>query len=242
MIAHIKSMFQEKFMSTKSVFIFILLLSLLTACNLTAPNQKNESPTTPPTALPFPTDLLPISSPTAAIITPPANPKPLNQIILNQASEVVQTLKNQDFISLSSYVHPIDGVRFSPYAFVQETDQIFSNDKVANLMADSKVYSWGAYAGTGESINLSFPEYYSKFIYDVDFADAPQLAFNRRLSSSNSIDNSAEFYPRSMFIEYYYPGFDPQYGGMDWRSLRLVFSEYEDIWYLVGIIHDEWTP
>jgi UDP-N-acetyl-2-amino-2-deoxyglucuronate dehydrogenase len=29
--------------------------------------------------------------------------------------------------------------------------------------------------------------------------------------------------------------------GMDWRSLRLVFEKKNDIWYLVGIIHDQWT-
>jgi hypothetical protein len=36
-------------------------------------------------------------------------------------------------------------------------------------------------------------------------------------------------------------GFDPEYEGMDWRSLRLVFEKKNDIWYLVGIIHDQWT-
>jgi hypothetical protein len=45
-----------------------------------------------------------------------------------------------------------------------------------------------------------------------------------------------------MIVEYYFPGFDPQYGGMDWRSLRLVFSDHGGTWYLAGIIHDEWTP
>ncbi len=89
---------------------------------------------------------------------------------------------------------------------------------------------------------MSFLDYYSKFIYDEDFANAPQVAMNHRLSTGNSIDNSTEFYPGSMIVEYYFPGFDPQYGGMDWRSLRLVFSEYNSTWYLVGIIHDEWTP
>jgi hypothetical protein len=62
------------------------------------------------------------------------------------------------------------------------------------------------------------------------------------LGGGNSIDNSSEFYPEAKIVEYYFSGFDPQYGGMDWRSLRLVFSELNDTWYLVGVIHDEWTP
>jgi hypothetical protein len=57
----------------------------------------------------------------------------------------------------------------------------------------------------------------------------------------NSIDNSQEYYPGARIVEYYFPGFDPQYAGMDWRSIRLVFMEENNIWYLVGIIHDQWT-
>jgi hypothetical protein len=176
------------------------------------------------------------------VIIPSATPSSPNQVVLNLANHVIQILKNQDMFSLSSFVHPGDGVRFSPYAYVQDTDQVFSAGKVARIMADSSVYKWGHYAGSGEPIQMSFPEYYSKFIYDVDFANAPQVSLNHRLSTGNSTDNSAEFYPGAMIVEYYFPGFDPQYGGMDWRSLRLVFSQVDSTWYLVGIIHDEWTP
>jgi hypothetical protein len=42
-------------------------------------------------------------------------------------------------------------------------------------------------------------------------------------------------------IEYYFSGFDPQYGGMDWRSLRLVFIKDSNNWYLAAIVHGEWT-
>jgi hypothetical protein len=227
-------------MRLKSIILFSLLVSFLTACNLTAPSPNSETanlPTLPPTPLPFPTDLSPTSPPTDTTI-----PASLNQSILELSGHVLQSIKNQDFILLSSYIHPGEGVRFSPYAYVQETDQVFTNDEVASILADSSVYTWGAYSGTGEPINLSFLDYYSKFIYDEDFANAPQVALNHRLSTGNSIDNSTEFYPGSMIVEYYFPGFNPQYAGMDWRSLRLVFSEYNSTWYLVDIIHDEWTP
>jgi hypothetical protein len=229
-------------MSTKSILILFLLVCLLSACNLTSSSQIETSPTIPSTPLPFPTPIPPTSLPTQEVILPSATPSSTNQIVLNLANQVIQTLKNQDMLSLSSFVHPVDGIRFSPYAFVQDTDQAFSADKVAGIMADSSVYNWGNYAGSGEPIQLSFPEYYSKFIYDVDYTNAPQVSLNHRLSTGNSIDNSAEFYPGGMVVEYYFPGFDPQYGGMDWRSLRLVFSEFDSTWYLAGIIHDEWTP
>jgi hypothetical protein len=231
-------------MSPKSAVIFFLLVSLLTACNLTTSNLNKESPTIPtipPTPLPFPTALPPTPPPTAVVISPSAIPSSLNQTVLDRAGEVIQTLKSQDMVSLSSYVHPVNGVRFSPYAYVKDTDQVFSADEVVNLSSDNTIYTWGVFDGSGAPIDLSFPDYYSKFIYDVDFANAPKMALNYRLGVGNSIDNSLEFYPGAMTVEYYFPGFDPQYGGMDWRSLRLVFTEYNNTWYLTGIIHDEWT-
>jgi len=44
-----------------------------------------------------------------------------------------------------------------------------------------------------------------------------------------------------VIVEYYFPGFDPDFKGMAWRSLRLVFQELQDQWYLTGVIHSEWT-
>jgi hypothetical protein len=42
-------------------------------------------------------------------------------------------------------------------------------------------------------------------------------------------------------VEYHFSGFVEDYGGMDWVSLRLVFIEEEGSWFLVGIVHDQWT-
>jgi hypothetical protein len=231
-------------MNARSAVLFFLLVSLLTACNLTTPNQGTSSPSlsvTPTTSLPFPTSISTTAPPAVTIIPLSATPSSTDQTVLERAAEVILDLKNQDFIALSGYVHPVDGLRFSPYAFVRDTDQVFSADQVAGLPVDSQIYTWGQFSGSGESIDLNFPEYYSQFIYDVDFANAPQIALNHRLGVSTSTDNILEFYPNSMMVEYYFPGFDPQLDGLDWRSLRLVFTETNNIWYLIGIIHDQWT-
>ncbi|OGO13333.1 MAG: hypothetical protein A2032_04355 [Chloroflexi bacterium RBG_19FT_COMBO_49_13] len=231
-------------MNVKSTIIFFLLAGLLTACNLTSPNPINDSatlPTIPPTSLPF-ANSLPAELPPIPILTPQATPPlSIQQGILDRAAGVIAAIKHQDMAILSGYVHPVDGLRFSPYAFVSDTNQVFSADQVASLMADSKVYPWGQYSGSGEPIDLGFPAYYSQFIYDVDFANAPEMSLNHRLGVSTSMDNIFEFYQSSMFVESYFPGFDAQYEGLDWRSLRLVFAEYNGTWYLVGIIHDQWT-
>ena len=150
-------------MNARSAVLFFLLVSLLTACNLTTPNQGTNSPSisvTPTIFLPFPTSIPTSAPPAVTIIPSSATPSPTDQTVLRRAGEVVLNLKNQDFIALSDYVHPVEGLRFSPYAFVRDTDQIFSADQVAGLPADSKVYTWGQFSGSGESIDLSFPEYF----------------------------------------------------------------------------------
>jgi hypothetical protein len=229
-------------MYPKFLLIFLLLVSMLVGCDLASPTMAhNTIPTIAPT-MEFvePTLLQPIS-PTQPIIKITPTPLAIQQAVIDRASQVIAALKDQDMTSLSGYVHPQLGLRFSPYAFVRDTDQVFSMDKVVDLLADSTIYTWGAYVGSGAPIVLTFADYYSKFVYDVDFANAPQLALNHRLGVSTSMDNSLEFYPGAMIVEYYFPEFNPQFEGMDWRSLRLVFTLYNNTWYLVGIIHDQWT-
>jgi hypothetical protein len=144
--------------------------------------------------------------------------------------------------ALADLVHPSRGVRFSPYAYVQDTHQVFTAGEVRGLLQDPTAYVWGVYDGSGEPIRATFAEYYEEFVYDVDFADAPEVSYNRRLGGhGGTIDNAREFYPGSTVVEYHIPGVDPQYEGLDWRSLRLVFQQQDGSWYLVGIIHDEWT-
>jgi len=55
------------------------------------------------------------------------------------------------------------------------------------------------------------------------------------------IENQFEVYENPIIVEYYFPGFKAKFGGMDWKSLRLVFEKYKDNWKLRGIIHNQWT-
>lgn len=233
-------------MSSKSVLIVILLASLMAGCNL---SSLSASPTPIPSDIPTlefiqptsPPVSPPTSTPTAGSSSPSTIPLSADQVVLQRAAQVVAALKVKDMSTVSNFVHSDMALRFSPYAFIRDSDQLFSADQVANLLSDSTIYTWGVYDGSGESIDLTFTDYYSKFIYDEDFTNAPQVALNHRLGMGNSLDNSMEFYPGAMVVEYYFPGFDPAYEGMDWRSLRLVFIQENNTWYLVGIIHDQWT-
>jgi hypothetical protein len=170
------------------------------------------------------------------------SPEEAKQIIARRASQTLLALKNKDMAKLSTIVHPQKGVRFSPYSYVHlNHDLVFRANELKNLLNDERKHTWGIYAGRDDSIRLSLAEYYERFVYDVDFIKAPKVGYNSIIGKGNMPNNDFQSYPQGIIVEYHFPGFDEKYTGMDWRSLRLVFEEEKGNWYLVGIIHDQWT-
>lgn len=172
------------------------------------------------------------------VVTTPANSEADMKTL---GTSILNLLKNKDFEGLALKIHPKIGVRFSPYSYVSTDNLHFSADDFLQMIGGEQKYLWGYADGSGFELNLSFDEYYQRYIFDKDFSQAPETAIDKRIKFGNSIENTLEFYPNAHFIEYHFPMFDPQYEGLDWKSLRLVFSEYEGQWYLIGVIHDEWT-
>jgi hypothetical protein len=164
----------------------------------------------------------------------PENFAKLGQMILT-------SIKNEDYKGLKRLIHPELCLRFSPYSYLNSDNQIFCGQDIESMANSDKSRLWGYYDGTGDGINLNFADYHQRFIYDQDYLHAKVIGFNQEVSSGNSINNIPEFYPDGMMIEYHFTGFDPQYGGLDWRSIRLVFIEHDSEWFLVAIIHSEWT-
>ena len=159
-----------------------------------------------------------------------------------RAGKTMKIIKNKDMNALSQYVHPEKGLRFTPYPYVDiEKDQVFTAQEVANLMENETVMNWGAYDGSGEPIDLKFSDYYDRFVYDKDFINPQVIGNNTAIGQGNTTDNVKEAYPDGYFIEFHFSYFEPQYGGIDWENLKLVFEKHEGTWFLVGIIHGEWT-
>lgn len=165
-----------------------------------------------------------------------------SQSLLSTALDVMEIIKNKDMSNLSNYINLNKGLRFTPYFYVDiQNDQVFNTQQVAGLTQDSTVYNWGDYDGSGDPIDLNFNDYYDKFIYDHDFINPHIIGNNTPIGSGNMTDNVATEYPNASFVEFHFTGFDPQYDGIDWSSLRLVFEKSGSQWYLVGIIHGQWT-
>ncbi len=164
-----------------------------------------------------------------------------NNELLQYSQSVLHSIKQRDVNTLSTYIHPTEGVRFSPYGYIDvKTDAIFSAKELMDRFETKKLYKWGYFDGSGELIELTCREYFDKFIYDIDFEKQSVAYYNECKGGGNSQNNIWEVYDGLDFVEYYFPG-TQQYEGMDWKALRLVYKKENDTYYLVGIVHDEWT-
>jgi hypothetical protein len=169
-------------------------------------------------------------------------PEQVSSTLISSALDVMALIDAQDFTTLQTWVHPDEGVRFSPYAYVNTpTDLVFGSLSFPTLLNDPTVLTWGSFDGSGDPIQFNFMDYYNRFIYDQDFLNPEIIGINSIVGFGNTLVNINDVYPNGEFVEFHFSGFDPQYEGMDWRSLILVFEEVGTEWKLIGIVHNEWT-
>lgn len=167
---------------------------------------------------------------------------PADTALLQWAEKVLVTIKNKDFDGFASFVHPQRGVHFSAYAYIDTVKgKILSATQVATLARQQKAILWGFFDGTGEPIRMSLRDYFKRFVYDADFLHAEKKRTNEFIGFGNSLNNLKEVFPHDDFAEFYFSGFEPQYGGMDWKTLRLVFRTESGQRWLIAVVHDEWT-
>lgn len=158
------------------------------------------------------------------------------------ATEILTTLKTKDYTAFAAYFHPTEGVVFSPYGFIDtKTTKKLSKASFLNLLEERGSINWGNYDGTGDAIKLTAQQYLEKFVYNADYLHAEKTGYDQIIGKGNSPNNLNDIFPKHPFIEYHFSGFDKKYDGMDWTSLRLVFKQYQSNYYLVAVIHDQWT-
>ena len=155
------------------------------------------------------------------------------------AEQTIQAIKNKEFATLADLAST-NGVRFSPYENIHTgSDIVLSTQQLTNALSISAAYTRGNYDGSGEPISLWIGQYRAKFVYDVDFANAPSQLRNQPQQRGNTINNIFTVYTGKQIIEYHFTGSDPQYQGMDWKSLRLVFWQENNQWKLIGVVHGQ---
>ena len=165
-----------------------------------------------------------------------------NLPLLQAATTVAVALKEQDYAAVAEFVHPERGVTLTPYSTVDfETDRKLTREQIRDVAKDEKAYPWGFEDGRGNLIELTKAQYFEKYVFNADYTQAPMIGVDRLMMSGNALENLTEAYTGCRFVDFCHPGLDPSQEGMDWCSLRLVFAPEETGWYLVGIIHGQWT-
>ncbi|MEO7313848.1 MAG: hypothetical protein ABIW47_01595 [Ginsengibacter sp.] len=171
----------------------------------------------------------------------PTNTKPVvddTVAVKTLTKEILTSLKNNEYENLASYFHPGSGVRFSPYAYIDTSNDVrLSADEFTKAIKSNQKFTWGHADGSGDPIKLTIPEYFKKFVYNADFLSAEKTAVNKMIGGGNSINNLEKTYPDALFTE----NFDAGKHEMAWSSLRLVFKKEAGKFYLIGIVHDQWT-
>lgn len=213
------------------------------------PPAVTATVTATPTSIPRRWDDLdcPAAARLQAALAPPTAP-PADQDLARAGVQVLCALRAGRWDRVADYIHPRQGVVFSPDAYLDAHDLRFTAAEVARLPHDPTAWVWGDDPASGRPLALPFAEYAARYVYDGPYWEQGRPALDQRQVASTVEDNHAAAFPGSRVVEFTLPG-HAEYGGLDARSLRLVFLPGEALpdglpgtWCLVAIVHDAWAP
>ena len=206
----------------------ILLILLLTACA----NNKSDKTGQPTDS----SSLKAESTPAVKMDTPV-----IDGTILSFAQDsILPLMEAKDYAGIARFIGD-EGIFFSPYGLADTTkNKVLSRQQYLELVKNNKQVLWGHADGTGDAIRLSIPQYFKKYVNDVAFLKAEQTAVNKLIDPDSSFSKVPAVFANHPFIQFYFPGFNKEYEGMDWKSLLLVFKEQQSKYYLVAVIHNQW--
>lgn len=165
-----------------------------------------------------------------------------NGPLLEAGNAVLKALKTGDIAALAGLTDPELGVTFTPYSTVDpNSDLTLTQQQLKAPDQDGSVYTWGLTDGRGSPIKLTITDYFAQYVFDADYTQASQIGVDQIMLSGNALENVAEAYPGCRFVDFSIPGQAVSSEGLDWSSLKLVFAPGDSCWYLVGVIHGEWT-
>lgn len=77
-------------------------------------------------------------------------PEIAEAVIKETSDKLIYAIKEKDADTISDFVHPNKGVRFTPYTYVSlEDDIVFNREEIKGFFEDQGEYIWGFYDGIG---------------------------------------------------------------------------------------------
>ena len=174
--------------------------------------------------------------------SPPVYDKISNADITAFAFDVLELIRDEDFVSLSEMVHPDFGLVLSPVATISlNSDMRFGAQQVAQFLTDNTVYVWGV-DDLGIPIELTPAQYFNEFVLSCDYINASLIGVDRVVRSGNALENLTEKFPGIRFVDFHIPADDRNTSDdLDWSSLRLGFEEHDNRLWLSVIVNSTWT-
>lgn len=159
------------------------------------------------------------------------------------SEKIMTVIKAKDFEAFANYIHPTEGVRFSALSSIDiKEDKVLTKEQILDLSKSKKTFKWGAQEGIGDPIMLNIQKYFDQFVYDVDFLTVAKKQLNKTTNVHNTPSNIKEVFPKSEFVEFYFPGEKNKYDGLDWKALILIYKLENNNAFLVGVSHSQWAP
>jgi len=161
----------------------------------------------------------------------------LESTAVRLAYDAAAAIRDGDFESLGELVHPELGLIITPYSTVNlASDQWFTAAETAKLGGDTTGYIWGADPVTGAVLELPAGQFFSRHMYDFDYASASVACVNAVAKQGNALENVSAVFPDAIFVDLHNPGHEEQ-----WSTLRLVFEPDEGELRLVALIHSAYS-
>src|SRR6478735_8929427 len=89
-------------------YLLLSLLLVITACNNSGSDTTTADSTAKETVIPKDT----------TAITGPSVPKVRDSLLLKRTIEITTILDKKDYTRLADFFHPTEGVRFTPYGYI----------------------------------------------------------------------------------------------------------------------------
>jgi len=153
-------------------------------------------------------------------------------------NEIIQCLNDKDYKKFSKFIHPEKGIRFSMHGLIDlDKDLHFTKSGFEKYIPTKTLFIWGYYDGSESEYFQTIRGYLQQWVLARDFLRS-EYSYNEFITN-NPFNNLKNIYPGTIFTENYFKGTEGN-EQLDWRALRFVFEKFQNKYYLVAVINDQW--
>jgi len=162
----------------------------------------------------------------------------------SEPNDLLTLVSHADYAALSARACEGGALAFAPYARNLSTLDLthLSAAELRSFTVSKRVYDWGRYDGSGDSIRLTPMAFHRRFVWDINYGKRarPQRLDSAQLRESSDLAAVAQAFPGAEAIIYRYGG-DERIDRKDARELILVGRPRSGGWCLLALTHSEDT-